>query len=76
MKMLKLFPIEKREKIKKEGSLDLLVSAFLSIAKDMIERGEDLEQIREEIKQLNEKEDHFNKDVSIRLSTHNYSFNK
>lgn len=79
MKMLELFPKDKREKVIKEGSLDLLVSAFLSIAKDMIERGEDIEQIREELKQLNGSEEeskHHDKDVSIPLSTHNYGFDK
>lgn len=38
--MLDLFPKEVREKIEREGSLNKLVSAFLSLAQDLIESGE------------------------------------
>ena len=69
MRMLDLFPQDKREKVLKEGSLDLLVSAFLSISKDMIEQGEDLETLREELERVNGKQHESAKTLSKTLST-------
>ncbi len=79
MRMLDLFPQDKREKVLKEGSLELLLSAFLSISKDVIERGEDIEVLKEELRRLNDKDsdkDKDDKNVSMPVSTHNYSFHK
>ncbi len=81
MKLLDMFPQEKRDLIIKEGSLDLLVSAFLSISRNLIKRGEDIDQLREELRLFKDKEEQpesakDDRTVSMPVSTHNYSFNK
>ena len=72
MKLLDMFPQEKRDLIVKEGSLDLLVSAFISLAEEQIEK--EKEDLKEKNNQPESIED--DKTVSMPVSTHNYSFNK
>ena len=68
--MLELFPPDKREKIIKEGSLDLLVSAFLSLAEEVLEHRKENQKEDEESELASEET------PSIPLATHNYSFKK
>jgi hypothetical protein len=62
MTVLDLYAQQKKDKDIKESSLNLLVSAFLSLAEETLER--------------DQKKEADDETLSIPLSTHNYSFDK